>query len=577
MSKTILEADVAIIGGGPGGSTLATLIKKYAPDRKVIILEKEKFPRDHVGESQLPAISGILYEMGCWDKIETADFPLKVGATYRWGKSPELWDFDFAAPSEIEKLQRPTPYEGLRHFTAFQVDRAKYDDILLRHAESLGVDVMEETQVAKIHRDGDRVEGLETRDGTMVKAKMYVDASGHIGVLRRGMGVETKKETNLQNIAMWDYWENADWAVEIGVGGTRVQVMSQAAGWMWFIPLGPTRTSIGYVCPVEYYKEQEKSPDEIYKEAIGNDKRISSLIENATPRGLTETTTDWSFTSNRVYGENWFLVGESAGFADPILAAGLTLTHTGARELAYVINDLFQNPDDADWLKESYEELQLRRIRQHIRFADFWYAANGQFTDLKDHCAQIAKESGIRMTPEAAWRWLAQGGFTNEGISKPGIGTCDIPSLKQVLWVLTDKQGDYELNKMNVLKLNTRNAEKKMIPMFVEGKIERHECWVRGQNQLPLVGYFKLLVDLLSEKNEMEISELYKRVENTYAGGGTGHQSPLKLAIQALEAMVNEGWVKGHLDKKKQRLNLNRPEENDYVHWNREEEIGQRA
>ena len=577
MSDTIIETDVAIIGGGPGGSTLASLIKKYAPERKVLILEKEKFPRDHVGESQLPAISGILHEMGCWDEVEAADFPLKVGATYRWGKSSELWDFDFAAPSEVEKLARPTAYEGLRHFTAFQVDRARYDDILLRHAESLGTEVMEETMIAKVHRDGDRVEGLETRDGTMIKAKLYIDASGHIGVLRRGMGVETKPETNLQNIAMWDYWDNADWAVEIGVGGTRVQVMSQAAGWMWFIPLGPTRTSIGYVCPVDYYKAQDKSPEELYKEAIKNDDRISSLIKNATPRGLTETTSDWSFTSDRVYGENWFLVGESAGFADPILAAGLTLTHTGARELAYVINDLFEDPEDADWLRESYQELQLRRIRQHIRFADFWYAANGQFTDLKDHCAQIAKESGIRMTPEAAWRWLAQGGFTNEGINKPGIGTCDMPSLKQVLWVMTDKKGDWALNKMNVLKLNTHNAERKIIPSFVKGKIERQECFARGQNQLPLVGHFKLLVDILSEKPEITIGEVYTSIENHYAGGGTGHQSPLKLAIQSLEAMINEGWVTGYFDKKKPKLDLVRPEENDYVHWNRDGEVGKSA
>jgi hypothetical protein len=69
------------------------------------------------------------------------------------------------------------------------------------------------------------------------------------------MGVETHPETSLQNVAFWDYWENAEWAIEIGVGGTRVQVMSQAAGWMWFIPLGPTRTSIGYIVPAEHYKE----------------------------------------------------------------------------------------------------------------------------------------------------------------------------------------------------------------------------------------------------------------------------------------------------------------------------------
>ncbi|MCH2161013.1 MAG: tryptophan 7-halogenase [Phycisphaerales bacterium] len=575
MAQKQIETDVAIIGGGPGGSTLASLILKYAPDRQVLVLEKEKFPRDHVGESQLPAIAGIINEMGCWDQIENAGFPLKVGATYRWGKSEELWDFDFAAPREVEKLARPGQYEGLRRFTAFQVDRARYDDILLRHAETLGATVMEETQVVKIHRDGDRVESLELRDGTMVTAKYYIDASGHIGVLRRGMGVETKPETSLQNIAMWDYWENADWAVEIGVGGTRVQVMSQSAGWMWFIPLGPTRTSIGFVCPVEHYKQSGMSPDALYKEAIANDERISSLIENATPRGDTETTTDWSFTSDRLYGDNWFLVGEAAGFADPILAAGLTLTHTGARELAYILNDLFADPHDSEWLKESYSDTQLRRIRQHIRFADFWYASNGQFTDLKDHCAQIAKDSGIRMTPEAAWRWLAQGGFTNEGLGKPALGTCDLPSLKQVLWKLTDKKGDWALNKLNVLTLNLRNAEKKMIPVFIEGKVVREECWVRGENRLPLTGQFKVLVDVLSQ--ESEISKIFNLIKGYYAGGGAGHQSPLKLAVQALEAMINEGWVIGKYNKRKPCLTVGRPEDNDYVHSNEDEPREQSA
>ena len=84
MAHDNIETDVAIIGGGPGGSTLASLILKYQPDRKVLVVEKEKFPRDHVGESQLPAIAGIINEMGCWDQIESAGFPLKVGATYCW-------------------------------------------------------------------------------------------------------------------------------------------------------------------------------------------------------------------------------------------------------------------------------------------------------------------------------------------------------------------------------------------------------------------------------------------------------------------------------------------------------------
>ncbi|WP_426559817.1 tryptophan 7-halogenase [Dapis sp. BLCC M172] len=114
--------DVVIIGGGPAGSTAGTFLKKYAPNLQVLILEKEKFPRDHVGESQLPGISDILAEMGCWDKVETANFPIKIGATYRWGKDPELWDFDFIPVAEFKDEPRPAKYEKQRKITAFQVD-----------------------------------------------------------------------------------------------------------------------------------------------------------------------------------------------------------------------------------------------------------------------------------------------------------------------------------------------------------------------------------------------------------------------------------------------------------------------
>ena len=87
--------DVAIVGGGPAGSTAGTLLKKYGPDLRVLILERENFPRDHVGESGLPPIGHILAEMGVWNQIEAAGFPIKIGATYRWGKTKDLWDFEF--------------------------------------------------------------------------------------------------------------------------------------------------------------------------------------------------------------------------------------------------------------------------------------------------------------------------------------------------------------------------------------------------------------------------------------------------------------------------------------------------
>ncbi|MFI4916853.1 MAG: tryptophan 7-halogenase, partial [Phycisphaerales bacterium JB060] len=134
MAGSEISCDVAIIGGGPSGSTLATLLRKYNPALKVLVLEKEVFPREHVGESQLPAISPILNEMGVWDKVEAANFPVKLGASLTWGRDGERWDFDFYPVEEFKDEPRPAKFEGQRQRTAFQVERSIYDKILLDHA-----------------------------------------------------------------------------------------------------------------------------------------------------------------------------------------------------------------------------------------------------------------------------------------------------------------------------------------------------------------------------------------------------------------------------------------------------------
>lgn len=564
--------DVVIIGGGPAGSTLASFILKYRPKSRVLILEKERFPRDHVGESQLPAIGAILDEIGAWEAVERADFPLKVGATYRWGRTPELWDFDFIDPKVVETIERPTPYDGPRRQTAFQVDRAIYDDILLRHAESMGAVVREETLVREVRRDGDRITGLRLADDSEVDGTWFVDASGHAGILRRAMGVEAEPRTNLQNIAIWDYWEDTDWAVEIGTGGTRVQVLSQAAGWIWFIPIGPTRTSIGYICPAEHYKSLGKPVDEVYREALANDEKVAELTRNATSRGMVEATKDWSFTASRGHGENWFLVGESLGFADPILAAGLTLAHTGARELGYTLVELLERPDadDADWLASSVSEQQLRRVSQHIRFADFWYAANGQFTDLQDHCAEIARESGLKLRPEEAWRWLAQGGFTTDSPVHATAGSFDPGTLKQVQWMLTEGASDWQVNRFNRFKLATGSATRAIMPVYADGRVERRDCLVKGERVLPLGGWFLAIVEAIEEDGR--IDRMMQRIGRLYGtSGGVG--GPQQLCIQALEVMLTDGWVIGRLDKKVPRLTVKAAdEESIFVHWNRDED-----
>ncbi|MDJ0617544.1 MAG: NAD(P)/FAD-dependent oxidoreductase [Calothrix sp. MO_192.B10] len=562
--------DVLIIGGGPAGSTVGTLLKKYNPQLQVLIVEKEQFPRDHVGESQLPQIGEILHEMGCWDKVEAANFPIKVGVTYRWGQDPRPWDFNFLHTEQFKEETRPSRYEGQRRQTAFQVDRAIYDNILLRHAEEMGCEVREKTSVVKVDVDGASVAGLQLNSGDKITARYYIDASGHIGVLRRALGVEADCPTQLQNIAIWDYWTNAEWAVEIGVGGTRVQVMSLSHGWIWFIPLGPTRTSIGFICPATHYKTLKKSPSEIYHEALKSEPRISKLIANATCRNKIETTKDWSFLSEKTTGNNWFLVGESAGFADPILAAGMTLTHTGARELAYTILSLEKGQYDSHWLKNQYDQNQRRRIKQHIQFADYWYAANGQFTDLQEHSQTIAQEAGLNLNPEEAFQWLSQGGFTNDILGQAVIGGFDLGSMKQVMQRFSQQEIAWEVSGYNVFNLNLKGAEEEFVAVYNHGQISQVKCYVKNNHRLPITGLYGLLIDIL--RRTADIQEIYQHLITIFKTRFSSEHAQVALhqTIGCLEVMVSEGWIEPALNPDKPALNISIPIEGQLIYTSRD-------
>ncbi|MCA9715161.1 MAG: tryptophan 7-halogenase [Myxococcales bacterium] len=562
------RVDVAIVGGGPAGSTAGALLRKYNPELRVRVVERERFPRDHVGESQLSTIGAILDEMGCWDKIEAADFPIKIGATYRWGRDDQLWDFDFVP--NFQEQARPAKFAGQRTQTAFQVERARYDEILLDHAEALGCEVRQGVAVTGVDAAGDAIEALHLSDRTVLRARYYIDASGHVGVLRRALGIAVDVPTRLKNIAIWDYWENASWAVELGVGGTRVQVMSLKHGWIWFIPLGPTRTSIGLICPAEYYRARGIPAAELYRESLASDARIGALIKGATARGAVETTTDWSFLSARAVGENWFLVGESIGFADPILAAGMALAHSSAREAAYTILALEAGAHEETWLKRHYDRNQRARIEQHIRFADFWYAANAQFSDLQEHCQSIARDAGLTLTAEQAWDWLARGGFTSEAIGFIGLGGLDLQAVKQVTQRFTAEPAEWRLSEFNVFQLELAGAERVKVPVFRQGTIVAVDSFRRGDRTLVLSGMIGLVVQHLGRFRDLV--PLIQALSSVLARRFGAREVPriIAQAYTALEVLIEEGWVKAARDESKHRLRLETPEDGPLIHNNRD-------
>lgn len=569
------KTNVVIIGGGPAGSTLGSLIKRYKPKMEVLILEREKFPRDHVGESLLPAVCSVLHEMAVWDKIEAANFPIKIGATYRWGKNPKLWDFEFIPGEKFMDEERPAKFMGQRSRTAFQVDRAVYDKILLDHSKELGCKVREETKVTKIHRDGDKVTGIELADGEMIEADYYVDATGHTGVLRRAMGVEVEQPSNLQNVAFWDYWRNAEWAVNIGVGGTRVQVMSIGWGWLWFIPLGPDRTSIGLVCPADFYKKSSKKPEELYLQALEECPRVSELIKNAKrEEDKFETTKDWSFVAERLYGENWYLVGESAGFADPILAAGLTLAHMGARHLAHVIVGIERGKHDAKWLNDFYDENQKKSLGQHIRFADFWYTSDGIFQDLLEHSSEIAKDAGLDLDANQAFQWLGTGGFTHDSPELATLGGFSISAVKQIAQQFTETTADWSIAKNNVFKLNMDGAERIDFPTMFDGRTFVQSTYKRGDKTLPHTGLYQVVTDVLQIETRMPVllkhfEEISRKIAATVPQAS--FEEIMDSCVQTLEALVCEGWVDASYKDTMPLLKYETPEETWGIHWNRDD------
>ncbi len=538
-----MAVDVAIIGGGPAGSTAGTLLTKYNPRLKVLVLERETFPRDHVGESQLPVVSKVLDEMEVWDKIEAAGFPVKIGATYRWGKTKDLWDFEFLPNGVFHPEARPSKYAGQRLRTAFQADRAVYDEILLDHAKWMGCDVKEETSVRSVKTNGDRVEGLVLDDGTEVQARYYIDASGHSGILRRAMGVEVETPTSLQNIAIYDYWRNADWAVSVGVGGTRVQVLSQAFGWIWFIPLGPDRTSIGLIVPASYYKSTGQKPQDLYDEAVRNDPRVAKLIKNATCEQKLTTTKDWSFLAKRLAGDNWFLAGESAGFADPILAAGMSLAHVGARDVAYTILALDRGEFDAEWLKGRYDSSHRSQIGQHIRFADYWYTHNGVFSDLKDYAKEIAGDAGLAMSADEAWRWFGQGGFIDHN-GATGFGGYSLTATKHISATFGGDTPFFDIVGKTHFVLNLEGAEKTWIAEMDKGRITRRRSYTREGKTLSGAYFMGWLVNVL--KTEHSYEDLNFESANYMAEHGYTEAQIPKFRnefFDILEAMVSDGWV----------------------------------
>jgi hypothetical protein len=250
--------------------------------------------------------------------------------------------------------------------------------------------------------------------------------------------------------------------------------------------------------------------------------------------------------ADRLAGENWFLAGDSSGFADPILSAGLTLATTGARKVAYSLTELISGTLDPNWIKNEYDRIQRSSIRQHIRFADYWYSVNAKFTDLKDYCSEIAREAGLTLNADDAFRWLGTGGFTGDagGFESPSAASFRLGTVKSMVESFGGTPFEWQIQRFKRLRLNLEGASRERSATYYKGRILPQECYRRGQSCLFLHGFYKSAFVALQQYEST--NTIIEKMNRSLSKRGAGNERLIrKIVLEVLEAMLLDGWIHG--------------------------------
>lgn len=358
------EFDVAVVGGGPGGSTLATLVAMQG--HRVVLLEKESFPRYQIGESLLPStIHGVCRLTGVADKLTEAGFVHKRGGTFRWGAEPEPWTFSF---SVSQKIASATSY-------AYQVPRSKFDKILLDHARTKGVDVREKCAVTDVVEDGGRVHGVTYVDADgadrEISAKYVVDASGNTSGLYKRIGGTREYSEFFRSLALFGYFENAKRLPPPNSGN--ILCVAFDSGWFWYIPISETLTSVGAVVRREDAAKVQGDREGAMASLIDECPMIKEYLAGATRAtdgeyGQLRIRKDYSYHNTVFWKPGMVLVGDAACFVDPVFSSGVHLATYSALLAARSINSILAGLVDEE---AAFTEFEARYRREYSVFYEF--------------------------------------------------------------------------------------------------------------------------------------------------------------------------------------------------------------
>ena len=390
--------DVVVIGGGPGGSAAATMLARKG--WQVLLLEREHFPRDHVGESLLPASIPVLEELGVLPEVEAQGFLRKGGATMVWGKDKTPWSWFFA------ETNRRYPH-------SYQVWRPLFDQLLLDNAARNGVDVRQGCQVTGVqfedlgvkstdnrHEPGGNDDSPDKRrsgssgrrggpesavsevryftdagDERTVRAGFVVDASGQGALLGRQLGLRRWDES-FRNLAVYAYYAGAKRLDP--PADTNIFIESYPNGWLWTIPLHTGWASVGAVVDQKTGESllREMGPARFLADQLAQAPHTAKLLETAQQVSGPFLVKDWSYACDEIAGDGYVLLGDAACFIDPLFSSGVHLAlMSGVLAAAYVTTAL-RDPAMAAAAAAVYQELYYKEYHHFREMVRLFYSSN---------------------------------------------------------------------------------------------------------------------------------------------------------------------------------------------------------
>jgi flavin-dependent dehydrogenase len=308
------DPDVIVIGGGPAGSTVSTLLAQHG--LRVQLFERERFPRFHIGESLIPETYWVLKRLNMLDKMKASHFTKKYSVQFVNAEGKQSAPFYFWDNKPHECSQ------------TWQVERSEFDTMMLNNAREHGVDAQEGVRVLEVLFDGDRAVGVKIQDADgkprEVRAKVVVDASGQSSMLQNKFKLRIW-DPILNKGAIWTYWRGAYRDTGKDEGATIVIQTTNREGWFWNIPLHNNVVSLGVVAPFDYLFKGRGSHEQTYIEEVERCPEVAQRIEGAERITGYFATKDYSYRSKQVSGDGWVLIGDAFGFLDPLYSSGVLL------------------------------------------------------------------------------------------------------------------------------------------------------------------------------------------------------------------------------------------------------------